>query len=44
MVAERERVDRLDWIDTSTLESVPLPSYRNGRRRDIPSKLSLRKE
>jgi len=43
MVAERERVDRPDWIDTSTLESVPLPSYRYGREREVHIELSLRR-
>ena len=32
MVAERERLT--DWLDASTPEGVPLPSYRNGRRRE----------
>jgi len=33
MVAERKWVDRL-VSEASTLESVPLPSYRYGRERE----------
>jgi len=32
-----------DWFNSSTLESVPLPSYRYGRERDVHTKLFLRR-
>nr|WP_016802264.1 hypothetical protein [Acinetobacter calcoaceticus] len=35
MVAERKKVDRLVLSQTSTPESVPLPSYRYGRERVV---------
>ncbi|PTV47392.1 hypothetical protein DBL01_12355 [Acinetobacter pittii] len=42
MVAERKWVRRLVKT-SSTPEGVPLPSYRNGRERDVHTKLFLRR-
>ncbi len=40
MVAERKRVDRL--VRRQHTIGVPLPSYRNGREREVHTKLFLR--
>ena len=45
MVAERKKVDRLVITQTSTPESVPLPSYRYGRERVVHhTRLFLRRK
>ncbi|KJH62258.1 hypothetical protein UF12_09495 [Acinetobacter calcoaceticus] len=45
MVAERKKVDRLVISQTSTPESVPLPSYRYGRERVVHhTRLFLRRK